>query len=90
MLRHIDHLTIVGGDVVEVSPAFDNAEITATNGAQVAYELLTSMVKKGRVDLLVQREEATPIIKSSEVELTLEERLTSEIRQLKNMQALFN
>jgi agmatinase len=90
VLRHIDHLTIVGGDVVEVSPAFDNAEITATNGAQVAYELLTSMVKKGRVDLLVQREDATPIVKSSEVEQTLEQRLTSEIRQLKNMQALFN
>ncbi|EGV59928.1 Arginase/deacetylase [Yamadazyma tenuis ATCC 10573] len=54
VLRAIDGLNIVGADVVEVSPAFDNAEITATNGAQVAYEIITSMVKKGKTDDLVK------------------------------------
>ncbi|CAN3369781.1 guanidinobutyrase [Diutina catenulata] len=49
VLRAIDSLHIVGADVVEVAPAYDHAEITATNGAQVAYELLTSMVKNGKV-----------------------------------------
>ena len=49
LLRSIDGLTVVGADVVEVSPA-DIAEITATNGAQIAYEVLTSMVKRGNID----------------------------------------
>lgn len=47
VLRSIENLNIVGADIVEVSPAFDNAEITATNGAQVAFEVITSMVKRG-------------------------------------------
>lgn len=50
LLRSIDGLTVVGADVVEVSPAYDIAEITATNGAQIAYEVLTSMVKRGNID----------------------------------------
>lgn len=54
VLRAIEKLNIVGADVVEVSPSFDNAEITATNGAQVAYEILTSMVKKGTSESLVK------------------------------------
>lgn len=54
VLRAIDQLNIVGADVVEVSPSFDTAEITSTNGAQVAYELLTSMVKKGTSEGLVK------------------------------------
>jgi len=45
LLRSLGDLNLVGADVVEVSPAYDNhAENTALNGAQVAYELLTSMV----------------------------------------------
>lgn len=87
VLRHIDHLTVVGADVVEVLPAFDSAEITATNGAQVAYELLTSMVKKGKVDLLVSREPATEIVESFDD--SMEQRLATEIRQLQNLQAVF-
>ncbi|KZF21469.1 Arginase/deacetylase, partial [Xylona heveae TC161] len=48
ILRGIEDLNIVGADVVEVSPAYDgNAETTALAGAQVAYEVLTSMVKGG-------------------------------------------
>jgi len=41
-------LNIVGADIVEVSPAYDGAsEITALAAAQVAFEVLTSMVKRG-------------------------------------------
>ncbi|EGW30632.1 uncharacterized protein SPAPADRAFT_63460 [Spathaspora passalidarum NRRL Y-27907] len=50
ILREIEELTVVGADIVEVSPAFDTAEVTATNGAQIAYEIMTSMVKKGNLD----------------------------------------
>lgn len=50
ILRQIESLTVVGADIVEVAPAYDIAEITATNGAQIAYEILTSMVKKGNLD----------------------------------------
>lgn len=53
ILRGIDSLQIVGADVVEVSPAYDYAEVTATNGAQVAYELITSMAKNGPLTLPV-------------------------------------
>ncbi|MEL6127787.1 MAG: agmatinase [Pseudomonadota bacterium] len=40
ILRGLSGLTIVGADVVEVSPAYDVAEITALAGATVALQLL--------------------------------------------------
>jgi agmatinase len=40
LLRGLVGLQIAGADVVEVSPAYDHAEITALAAAQVAYELL--------------------------------------------------
>lgn len=50
IIRQLDHLNLVGADVVEVSPPFDPSEITTLAGAQVAYELITNMVKKGPLD----------------------------------------
>jgi len=48
ILRGIEGLNVVGADVVEVSPAYQGAgEETALAGAQVVYEILSSMVKKG-------------------------------------------
>jgi agmatinase len=48
VLRGIEGLNVVGADVVEVSPAFDGAgEVTALAAAQVVFEVLTSMVKRG-------------------------------------------
>ena len=48
ILRGVEGLNLVGGDVVEVSPAYDGqGETTALAGAQVAYEIVTSMVKRG-------------------------------------------
>ncbi len=40
LLRDLAGINLVGGDVVEVSPPFDNAAITAVAGAHVAMELL--------------------------------------------------
>ncbi|KAL6247366.1 hypothetical protein RBB50_005712 [Rhinocladiella similis] len=48
ILRGIEGLNVVGADVVEVAPAYDGmGESTALAGAQVAYEILTSMVRRG-------------------------------------------
>ncbi|CAN5358085.1 agmatinase [soil metagenome] len=43
-LRALRQHRIVGADVVEVSPAYDHAQITGIAAAHVAYELITSMV----------------------------------------------
>jgi agmatinase len=40
LLRGLDGLPLAGADVVEVSPAYDHAEVTALAAAAVAYELL--------------------------------------------------
>lgn len=40
VLRGLAGMNIVSADVVEVSPAYDHAEITALAGATVAYELI--------------------------------------------------
>lgn len=81
VLRKIDNLTIVGADIVEVNPDFDHAEITATNGAQVAFELITSMVKKGPVNLPVKTGEKTKIL-TGEVEKSLVKELVAKQKLL--------
>ncbi len=43
VLRAMRALPIVGADVVEVSPAYDHAEVTAVAAANLAYELITLM-----------------------------------------------
>ena len=40
VLRGLGGIRLVGGDVVEVAPAYDHAEITAIAAANVAYEML--------------------------------------------------
>lgn len=48
ILRGIEGLNVVGADVVEVSPAYQGqGEETALAAAQVVYEILSSVVKKG-------------------------------------------
>lgn len=49
VLRDMHPLNIVGGDIVEVAPAYDHAEITGVAAAHVGYELLSAM--SPRVDL---------------------------------------
>jgi agmatinase len=51
ILRGIEDLNLVGADLVEVAPAYDGpGEATALSGAQVIYEILTSMVMRGLKD----------------------------------------
>ncbi|MDD9922963.1 MAG: arginase family protein, partial [Boseongicola sp.] len=40
ILREIAGITLVGGDLVEVCPPFDQSDITAVAGAHVLYELI--------------------------------------------------
>lgn len=48
VLRSIDALNVVGADIVEVAPAYDGiGETTALAAAQVGFEVLTNMVKRG-------------------------------------------
>ncbi|KAK5989070.1 Guanidinobutyrase [Cladobotryum mycophilum] len=52
ILRGIEGLNLVGADVVEVSPAYQGAgEETALAAAQVVYEVISSMVKKGLTEM---------------------------------------
>jgi agmatinase len=43
ILRGLRGLQLVGGDIVEVSPPFDHAEITSIAAANIAYELVSLM-----------------------------------------------
>lgn len=45
LLRGLDGLEIAGADVVEVSPPYDHAELTALAAAQVIYELLALLAR---------------------------------------------
>ena len=45
LLRGLRPATVVGGDVVEVSPAYDHAEITAVAASHVLYELVTLLAQ---------------------------------------------
>lgn len=52
VLRGLEGLNVVGADVVEVSPAYQGrGEETALAAAQVVYEMLSSMVKRGMEDM---------------------------------------
>ncbi|KAH7110831.1 arginase family-domain-containing protein [Dendryphion nanum] len=64
ILRGIESLNVVGADIVEVSPAYDGAsEVTGLAAAQIAYEIVTSIVKKG---LMEQAKTASTIDKDKE------------------------
>jgi agmatinase len=47
ILRALGDLPIVGADVVEVSPAYDHAQLTAVAASHVVYELLSAMAPAG-------------------------------------------
>ena len=50
IIRGLGALNIVGADIVEVAPAYDDrSEGTSLAAAQLAYEILTAWVKKGVV-----------------------------------------
>ncbi|MBE7182424.1 MAG: agmatinase, partial [Terriglobus roseus] len=52
ILRGIEGLNVVGADIVEVSPAYDGSgESTALAAAQIGFEIVTSMVRRGLIEL---------------------------------------
>jgi len=46
VLREMRSCNIVGADIVEVAPAYDQAEVTAVAAANLAYELVTLMADR--------------------------------------------
>ena len=46
LVRGLGAAAVVGGDVVEVSPAYDHAEITAVAAAHVLYDLVTLLARR--------------------------------------------
>ncbi len=46
LLRGLGESALVGGDVVEVSPSYDHAEITAVAASHVLYELVTILARR--------------------------------------------
>ena len=58
LLRRLNGLNIVGGDVVEVAPAYDHADITSVAAATVVFDLVT---------LMVNAEQRTPTVASANV-----------------------
>ena len=59
ILRGIEGLNVIGADVVEVSPAYQGrGEETALAAAQVVYEILSSIVKRGLGDIAKHQPDA--------------------------------
>jgi len=45
LLRSLENVNLIGADIVEVSPQYDNAQITGIAAAHMAYELITLMAR---------------------------------------------
>ncbi|EPS38191.1 hypothetical protein H072_8061 [Dactylellina haptotyla CBS 200.50] len=88
ILRGLEGLNVVGADIVEVAPAYDGAgEQTALAAAQIVYEILTSMVKRGVESERVKMQEARgarhlkdgkPLLQSAQSSEELDEEDTKE------------
>jgi agmatinase len=47
-MRGLEGVNLIAADIVEVAPAYDtNAELTTMAAADVLYEVMTLMVKRG-------------------------------------------
>jgi len=46
ILRGLTSVNLIGGDVVEVAPPYDHAEITCIAAATVVFDLITLMAKR--------------------------------------------
>lgn len=52
-MRGLEGINLIAADIVEVAPAYDtNAELTTMAAADVLYEVMTLMVKKGPLSAL--------------------------------------
>jgi agmatinase len=48
ILRGLDGVQLIGGDVVEVSPPYDHAELTVLAAANIVYEMLSLFALQSR------------------------------------------
>lgn len=46
LVRALDHVNLVGVDIVEVAPEYDHAQITGIAAAHLAYELITVLARR--------------------------------------------
>jgi agmatinase len=54
IIRGLEHLNLIAADIVEVAPAYDtNAEHTTMAAADVLYEVMSIMVKKGPLSNMI-------------------------------------
>jgi agmatinase len=56
-------LPVVGADVVEVSPPYDHAEITAFLGNRVVLEALSGIARRRKDDGRITWDRATPLLR---------------------------
>ena len=57
ILRGLDGINFIAADIVEVAPAYDtNAEHTTMAAADILFEVMTMMVKKGPLSASVNQE----------------------------------
>ncbi|TLD23222.1 hypothetical protein PspLS_07056 [Pyricularia sp. CBS 133598] len=57
ILRGLEDLNLIAADIVEVAPAYDtNAEHTTMAAADVLYEVMSMMVKKGPLSNMIEEE----------------------------------
>ncbi|KAF1812557.1 Arginase/deacetylase [Eremomyces bilateralis CBS 781.70] len=53
IVRGLEGINLIGADIVEVAPAYDtNAELTTMAAADVLYEVMTIMVKRGPLSMM--------------------------------------
>ncbi|XBW38739.1 hypothetical protein QEN19_004326 [Hanseniaspora menglaensis] len=90
MIRKMKGLNIVGADVVEVSPSYDQSDITTTAASQIAYELMTLMVEAGPVtEKQLVKHNAAKIESGEDLRLTALDRIIQEERDYQ-LKMLFN
>ncbi|OXE35200.1 MAG: hypothetical protein CGW95_15365 [Phenylobacterium zucineum] len=45
VIRALDRVNLIGADIVEVSPAYDHAQVTGIAAAHLGYDLITTMAR---------------------------------------------
>lgn len=58
ILRGLDGVNLVAADIVEVAPAYDtNAELSTMAAADILYEVMSMMIKRGPLSKAVTSDE---------------------------------
>lgn len=58
IIRGLEGINFISADIVEVAPAYDtNAELTTLAAADILFEVMSLMVKKGPLSATVQQDD---------------------------------